>query len=173
MGATKTREVEIWKPVPGFESLYTVSNLGSVMSLRSGRLLKPQRAGSNGEYRKVTMYKPGSGATQTPVHRVVAYAFIGLTKGLEVDHRNKDTLDNRVENLRVVSRRENSLRRRKHTSNTSGFTGVGWDHRQKKWRATIKVHGKTKSLGSFDCKLAAAEARRAAEAYYRYGDTTE
>lgn len=72
-----------------------------------------------------------------------------------VDHINHDTLDNRRQNLRVVTRRQNQANMRKCSKATSSkYKGVSWDKSRNKWMAALgpKVEGKTRRihLGRFD-----------------------
>lgn len=67
-----------------------------------------------------------------------------------VDHINGDTLDNRKINLRLCSQAENSRNRTKTKSNTSGFKGVRFHKRTKKWEARIGFNYKLHYLGLFD-----------------------
>lgn len=67
------------------------------------------------------------------MHRTI----LGCTKGEGVDHRNGDTLDNRRENIRKCTTRQNSCNRSAQRNNTSGFKGVTWDKSTSKWRARI------------------------------------
>lgn len=70
------------------------------------------------------------------IHRLVMNA----PKNMVVDHINGNTLDNRRENLRVVTSSQNSMNRTKLPKhNTSGFLGVYFHKKQKKWRAVVKV----------------------------------
>ena len=86
-----------------------------------------------------------------------------------VDHINRDTLDDRIDNLRVASHRENSWNSSKRSDNTSGFRGVGFCKQKNKWRARIVVDGKEKHLGFFDNIVDASLARVAGETIY-YGE---
>ena len=66
--------------------------------------------------------------------------------GKIIDHRNKQGLDNRRVNLRIASLAINMCNRRMMSTNSSGYHGVGWHKRSKKWRASITfnqvhVHG--------------------------------
>ncbi len=77
--------------------------------------------------------------------------------GFVVDHINGNTLDNRRENLRVVSRSVNSANTKLPSNNTSGRRGVIWNKASKKWQAQFTREGKTVYLGMFDdIDLAAA-----------------
>lgn len=111
---------EIWKPVKGFEGYYEVSNLGRVKSL--SRKVEGVRYGKHYEFIiKERIVKLGvdnkgyfrypfskNGVTTTKkIHRVVAEAFLGDIYDKEVDHINTIRTDNRVENLRIVTSKEN------------------------------------------------------------------
>ena len=83
--------------------------------------------------------------------------------GLEGDHRNRNRLDNRRGNLRVVTRAENRQNRSSRVVATSSHRGVYWKAAGQKWAATITVGGKRFHLGYFtnedDAHKAAQEAR--------------
>jgi len=72
---------------------------------------------------------------------------MGKKEGLEIDHINGNKLDNRKENLRFVTRRQNM--QNLHTIRASKYPGVGWHNHNKKWRARIKTNGKEKLLGYY------------------------
>jgi len=96
-------------------------------------------------------------------HRVIwAMVHDEWPKG-EIDHINGVRDDNRLINLRLVTQRENTLNRARRSDNASGVTGVCWDKKSKKWRATIGVLGSLKYLGLFETIQEAAEVRRQAE----------
>lgn len=94
---------------------------------------------------------------------------IPKTEGMHVDHKNRNKLDNRRENLHLVSSLENVLNRGLNKNNTSGFKGVRWNNRKgrtPKWEAKISVNYKTITLGMFDSLEDAIKARRDAELKY-------
>ena len=62
----------------------------------------------------------------------------------EIDHIDRNKEDNRIENLRLVTRQENQFNR-----NARGYS---WCKQNKKWRALIYINGKKKHLGYFDYK---------------------
>lgn len=88
------------------------------------------------------------------MHRVI----MGLEKGdgLQVDHKNHDTLDNRRENLRVVTHAENHTNRKLHAKSTTGLPGV-WK-KGNRYRAQTGIGGKTINLSSFKTPKAARKA---------------
>lgn len=101
---------EIWKDVVGYEGLYEVSNLGNVRSVdfqgkKRIRLLKQATIGDG--YLHVNLCKNGVHKTGY-THRLVAQAFISNPERKPVvDHINTIRTDNRLENLRWVTQREN------------------------------------------------------------------
>lgn len=80
--------------------------------------------------------------------------------GKEIDHINGNGLDNRKENLRFCSHRENCQASRKRQQNASSmYKGVTWRKDRKKWRANIcLMDGTKKHLGYFESELDAAKA---------------
>lgn len=87
------------------------------------------------------------------LHRVVTEC----PKGLEVDHINHDTLDNRLVNLRVCTRGQNARNRVLQKNNSSGFTGVSWSSSRQTWIASIRDGVKQRYLGSSRDPLKAAK----------------
>jgi HNH endonuclease len=91
---------------------------------------------SDGKYRKLAM------------HREIMGLMPGDKRG--VDHINHDTLDNRDENLRIVSKMEQSYNRGRLANNKSGYKNVFWEKKTQKYRATIRANGVRVSLGYRD-----------------------
>ena len=102
--------------------------------------------------------------TTVQMHREI----LGLVPGdgKITDHRNRDGLDNRRLNLRIVSRTINNRNHRKRADNSSGHNGVHWETRDKKWRVQIGVDGKLIRLGYYDELDDAVEARKQGELKY-------
>lgn len=106
---------EIWRPVVGYEGLYEVSSWGCVRNVRTGRVLRPRK--DIDDYMYVDLWKDGVPKTYR-VHRLVAMAFADLVdwtedangkpfKELEINHKDKDRTNNRVENLEWCGRTYN------------------------------------------------------------------
>jgi hypothetical protein len=97
------------------------------------------------------------------LHRVIMQA----PPGLLVDHINGDKLDNRRENLRLCSARENLRNRRPDAGSTSPYKGVSWNTQKQRWIAVIHVDRRAIQIGVFTDEIEAAYAYdRAAEKYF-------
>jgi hypothetical protein len=96
------------------------------------------------------------------MHRLIMERVIGreLKRNEVIDHENHNPLDNRLENLRIVSHRQNLQNQKRKTS--SKYPGVYWHKRDKKWIARITLNSKRKHLGSFVNEVEAFEAYKSA-----------
>jgi hypothetical protein len=75
-----------------------------------------------------------------------------IPDGMEIDHKNHDTLNDSIDNIRLASRKQNQANRRKHKNNTSGLKGVSYEQSKCKWRAQMQFEGKRKTIGSYENK---------------------
>lgn len=75
----------------------------------------------------------------------------------EVDHINGDKLDNRRENLRIVTRSQNARNLRRHKQFSSRFKGVSWNPDAQLWESRINVDLRTIHLGQFTSEIQAAQ----------------
>lgn len=92
-----------------------------------------------------------------------------LVKGIEVDHINRDRLDNRKANLRVISKADNSRNRSTPSNSSTGYIGVSYYQKYgaKPYRAHITFRGRKISLGLYKTAKEASEARtRAATEFH-------
>ena len=87
---------------------------------------------------------------------------LGRRDGFMIDHKTGNGLDNRKENLRYLTRSENTINARVKTNNKSGYTGVLFVERLKKYEVSIKVNRKNIRIGYYekfeDAKMARIEA---------------
>lgn len=159
---------EQWKPVPSYERLYEVSNLGRVRrkvagggrigtQYKTGRLLKPypQHKG----YLLVNLRDSGRNKVKA-LHRLVAEVFIPNPKHLpEVNHLGPQS-DCRASRLEWRSSSGNMLHRQQHSGR-----GVSFLKRINKWVARYSpAPGQEAWIGSFKTKREATQARAAAVA---------
>ena len=83
-----------------------------------------------------------------------------------VDHINRDGCDNRIENLREVTAKEQSANTGLSKANTSGVKGVSFLKARNKWRASMNLTGKKVNLGTFNTLQEAVAASQAGEKVY-------
>jgi hypothetical protein len=95
-------------------------------------------------------------SNKVSIHRIVSNAKINDI----TDHINRDTLDNRKCNLRIVNVKENSQNKSISTLSSSGERGVSWHKKQKKWIARVSIERKRIQIGSFDTKEEASIAAK-------------
>lgn len=82
-----------------------------------------------------------------------------IPKGMQINHINHNTSDDKITNLELVTCQQNNQYVRKHKNNTSGYKGVNKRSKNaKNWRARIFINGKLKTIGNFDCLIKAARA---------------
>jgi hypothetical protein len=137
---------EIFKDIPNYEGIYQVSNLGRVKSLKLNKekILKLSIDGQG--YLKVNLFDEGRRSTKN-VHQLVAIVYLNhmpCGSKIVVDHINCDKLNNRLENLQLISQRENLSKDKKGSSK---YTGVSWHKQKSKWQSQIIINGKYKYLG--------------------------
>lgn len=97
-------------------------------------------------------------------HRLAWLYVTGRWPAKHVDHIDRNKANNCFANLREATALQNAANTGLRSTNRSGFKGVCWDGRNRKWRATITVNGRQRSLGRHeqleDAVIAyAAEAR--------------
>lgn len=109
---SKELKNEIWKPIPNYEGRYEASNLGRIKStIIRHNFPKPRiiKSKSNGDgYLQINLYSKNHKRKMFSVHRLVMFAFYGISD-LQVNHKNGDKSDNRIENLEYVTQTENNI----------------------------------------------------------------
>ena len=161
-------EIEEFRDIPGYEGLYSVSNLGRVKSLDR---LTPQnkhlkeiflryRLTKHGYYR-ISLCKYGK-LRHINVHQLVAMAFLDHEPNyyfeLVVNHKDSNRINNNVKNLELITTRQNVVHGTLKVNSTSKYTGVSWHKASDRWTAQIRIGdgNKKKYLGIFKCELKAA-----------------
>jgi len=106
--------------------------------------------------------------TEYQVHRLIFLYHHGyLTPGMEIDHIDGNPGNNRIDNLREVTRSQNIQNSKIRSDNTSGVKGVFRSKNRSKWRAEIRIDGKIKNLGRYNTlEEAEAVVKNAREKYH-------
>lgn len=132
----EANDIETWKEIPNYETVYSASNLGRIRRDKSskgtfaGRVLKPAPYGSERAYLGVNLSSEGKCHTWKVAQLVMA-AFYGWPKdGNVVNHRDGNKHNDRVSNLEYCSQRENLA----HAARTGLYPSGDNHHRQRKSR---------------------------------------
>jgi len=94
------------------------------------------------------------------MHQLVA-ALTGFPANKEPDHKNRNKLDNRRQNLRPATKRQQQMNKSSKL-HTSIYKGVHWAKDRSRWTASIRVDGRKKTIGHF------IDERQAARAYDKF-----
>lgn len=149
--------MEIWKDIKDYEGLYKVSNLGRVKNSK-GAFLKFRITISGYYYVKLSK---DSKISNMSVASIVAINFLNHIRcghNLTINHISGNKLDNNVDNLELVTSRQNKILSIDKNKTTSKYAGVNYHKKRNQWRSRICVNGITKYLGRFKTELEAHEA---------------
>lgn len=160
--------IEIWKKIKDF--LYEVSSLGNIR--RIGKTVNHAVSKqSNGKYLITNLWKNNISYTKN-VHRLVAETFIPNPENKpQVNHKDKNTFNNCVDNLEWVTCSENHKHAYKHgkqaSNNWNGlkmpnasskYHYVLWDKSKNNWMVSMKYQRKNYYIGRFKNEIEAAKA---------------
>lgn len=124
-----------------------------------------QRTGHEGYDRLVV----GVDGRNYKAHQLAWFYVHGVWPPADIDHKDTNPLNNRIDNLRLATDSQNLGNMKKPSTNTSGKKGVFWHKGARKWQAGIKVDGNKIYLGLFD-DLEAAHAAYLAKAIELRGE---
>ena len=155
---------EVFKDIPGYKGIYQISNFGAVKSLERKVMFKcgirfytqkesfkKPTADCHG-YLYVNLYSK-SIKKSIKIHQLIAMAFLNHKPcgyKLVVDHIDNNPLNNNLNNLQLISQRENSSKDKKND-----LIGAYRHKLSKKWFSSIKINGKNKYLGTFETQIEA------------------
>lgn len=152
--------------------LFEYDPLTGVVSMASRRRANSEKGKRAGHvnvhgYREVKIQVSGKKYSFIE-HRLIWFLMNGEWPPHQIDHVNGVRDDNRWSNLRLATKAQNQANTRRYRNNTSGFRGVSKSPNGR-WRASIKVNGKSRAIGVFDTKEAAAAAYLKTAAFF-FGD---
>lgn len=135
------------------ETLISTDTFERIMEFPNSWYVKWSKC-TNSFYVQANMVRENGKKSMVFLHRWITNA----PNGMVVDHINHNTLDNTVDNLRVVTHLENARNRKgaQRNNKTSGIRGVSWHKKTKKWRVQISFNGRRITKGYFN-ELFAAE----------------
>lgn len=107
-------------------------------------------AASKGGYVFVTINKVAYRA-----HRLAWFYIKGKWPTNLLDHKDRNRTNNRFVNIREATKSQNCANAKLWKTSTSGFRGVYWEPKKKKWRVIIRQGGRRHYFGYYKCKLAA------------------
>lgn len=140
---------EIYLKIPNYDN-YWVSNFGNIKSNYSGKeKLLSKRKSKNG-YVSVLLYKKGFKPKTINIHQLVAVCFLnhkinGYNK--IIDHKNKIRDDNRVENLQIITPRENVT---KEIFKKNGYCGMTLEKSTNKYMVRVTKNKKRIYIGRYN-----------------------
>ena len=103
-------EEEVWKVIPSYPA-YEASSFGNIRRADTQRLLTPRKERSGYLQVHLRIGIPTKNGKYAAVHRLVTEAFIGDPQGHQVDHVDRDRMNNYYKNLRCVTLQENQKNR--------------------------------------------------------------
>lgn len=113
------------------------------------------------QFKWFARYSKGNWYAERRIGEVTVFMhneLLGRKKGFEIDHQDRNGLNNQRSNLRYSTPSQNRANVGLRKDNKSGYKGVSYYPKSKKWRAYIQVNKKWKQLGYFKTALDAARA---------------
>ena len=92
-------------------------------------------------------------------HRLAWFLYYGYYPTVMIDHRDRNRANNKIDNLKEVTGTENNQNLSLPIDNKSGVCGVHYDIPRQKWKAQIKINGKTINIGRYTNFQDAVDAR--------------
>jgi hypothetical protein len=144
--------INSFKTIPGFPN-YAISRDGYVKNIRTGRILKNYLSR---KYYNVCLSNNGI-RHSINIHILMAITYLNHKPDghkIVVDHINNNPLDNRLDNLQLISHRSNLSKDRERPL----LTGVSLSRNGRKYSSKIQINGKVFYLGMFNTELEAYQA---------------
>lgn len=157
---------EIWKDIIGPNKKYQISNFGNIKNHKNQ--IKKHYSSQDG-YCFTTFRDKNKKTFSKFIHQLV-WQYFGNGEISDhnkvIDHIDNDKTNNRIDNLQLISQRDNIIKSRKKMNSSSKFTGVHWRSDNNKWASYIYVKPKTICLGHFNSEAQAGLAYLKAKLKY-------
>lgn len=125
---------------------YSISNLGNIKNNKKGNFLKPSIDGKG--YYVVRLYIDNKNAMTKKLHRLLGIHFLPNPNNyLEIDHIDKNKLNNSLDNLRWCNRNINNRNRNVYSNNK--YKCITWSKKDNVFRVSITINSKSKYIGSY------------------------
>jgi len=135
--------------IPGFPDYFV--NETNIISTKYGKHKVLKQSINSKGYKQVVISDVNKIKKACVVHRLIAQAYLkDFSEDLQVDHKDRNKLNNDISNLRMVSDKENK--------ENKDCKGCYLEKTSNLWRARIRKNKKTMDLGSFDTEEEATEA---------------
>jgi hypothetical protein len=155
------KNIEIWKDIPDFEGIYQVSSFGNVKSLKYNKEKILKKSKDKNGYFVVGLYNDEVKNKTFKVHQLCAITFLNhLPCGMDliVDHIDNNNQNNTIENLQIISNRENIVKSIDKKSTSSKYSGVVFHKKSDKWMSKIFINNTYRYLGLFETEIEASKA---------------
>ncbi len=162
---------EQWKPIKGYEGLYEISNFGKIKALSKTwygnnnarkvyvEIIMKQKINPQG-YFMIGLSKSNI-QKWFNIHNLVWDNFSDIPRNgykLQIDHIDNNKLNNRFDNLQLLSNRQNTSKGMlQKPGKTSKYIGVSWDKSRNKWVVQIQINHKSIHLGRYENENIAAQ----------------
>jgi len=141
--------MEKWRTIENYEG-YEISNLGRVKSFRKNKNGYILHGGVDSRgYDTVCLYRDTIRKTFKMHTLVWDYFGNSSRKDLHVDHYDNNKLNNNINNLQVLTAKENT---RKYYKLTNDYPGISWHIRENKWQLRVTINNKRRHIGLYEDK---------------------
>lgn len=145
------QKAETWKSLPNYENRYAISNYGRIKNIKNRRM-RVSSVNHNG-YAVITLKT--NGIPKTYKIHILVWEVFGDTprKNLTIDHIDNDKTNNHIDNLQLLSMRDNIVKAKNFYKKSGLPTGVS--RKNSKYQSALTVDGRSYYLGVFNCPTAA------------------
>jgi len=145
--------IKMWKKIDDYD--YSININGEVRNDKTGKIKKNQM--NDKGYYSIMLYNNGK-CKFFRIHRLLAKYFLpDYQEDMFVDHIDRNPLNNKLDNLRIVNKQQNQCNQTKQKNCSSIYKGVHFDKSRNKWQSYIQMNYKRIHLGRYQTELEAAQ----------------